>query len=186
MKKFLLVLISVLSLIVFSGCKDDPAEKKPTATQTTPPSKQEEKTINQEVSFYYPDDAVMYLCPETLTVSTRETEFLETIVHTLINGPVSEELNPSISGKVNVLSATLEDNICTVDLSEEFAKHNTGGSTKETMAVYSIVNTLCGIDGIEKVKINIGGNENPDFGGHFALSEPLLPDLSIIEPGQNN
>ena len=60
------------------------------------------------------------------------------------------------------------------------ATYNTGGTTKETMALYSIVNTLCGIDGIEKVKINIDGNENPDFGGHFDLSEPLEADLSLI------
>lgn len=179
MKKILLVLVSAMMLTIFSGCQKSGDINKPETPDI--PQKQEEKMVNQEVSFYYPDDAVMYLCPETLLVSTRETEFLEAIVHTLINGPVDPELNPSISGDVNVFSATVKDEICTVDLSEEFAKHNTGGSTKETMAVYSIVNTLCGIDGIEKVKINIEGNENPDFGGHFDLSEPLEPDFSIVK-----
>ncbi len=179
MKKILPVLVSVMMLTLFSSCQKSGEIIKPQTPETPP--KQEEKMITQEVSFYYPDDAVMYLCPETILVNTRETEFLEAIVQTIINGPVDPELNPSISGQVNVLSATLKDKICTVDLSEEFREHNTGGSTKETMAVYSIVNTLCGIDGIEKVKINIEGNESPDFGGHFDLSEPLPPDFSIVK-----
>ena len=179
MKKILLVLVSVMMVISFSACQKSGEINKPQIPETS--GEQEEKMINQEVSFYYPDDAVMYLCPETILVSTRESEFLEAIVGTLINGPVDEKLNPSISGEVKVLSATVKDKICTVDLSKEFAQHNTGGSTKETMAVYSIVNTLCGLDGIEKVKINIDGNENPDFGGHFDLSEPLEPDFSIVK-----
>jgi germination protein M len=179
MKKLLLVLLSVSAFFAISACQNNDTAKQSEKPKNTP-QKQEEKTISKDVSFYFPDEAVMYLCPETLVVNTRETEFLETIVHTLINGPVDPNLNPAISGKVNVLSATVKDKICTVDLSEEFATYNTGGTTKETMALYSIVNTLCGIDGIEKVKINIDGNENPDFGGHFDLSEPLEADLSLI------
>lgn len=179
MKKILLALVSVMTLVLFSACQRSGDINKPETPEI--PQKQEEKMVNQEVTFYYPDDAVMYLCPETILVSTRETEFLEAIVKTLINGPVDPNLNPSISGKADVLSATLKDKTCTVDLSKEFALHNTGGSTKETMAVYSIVNTLCGIDGIEKVKINIDGNESPDFGGHFDLSQPFEPDFSIVK-----
>lgn len=183
MNKLFLFLISAVISLSCTACQK-PLENGNPVSQSETTQAQEEKTITKEVAFYYPDEAVMYLCPETILVNTRESEFLEAIVETIIKGPVSKELNPAISGKVNVLSVKLKNGICTVDLSNEFITHNTGGSTKETMAIYSIVNTLCGIDGIEKVKINIEGNENPDFGGHFDLSEPLDPDFSIIKNQQ--
>ena len=180
MKKNLLVLFLIGVMLSSSACvKDNPSYKTP--SESSRPSVSEEENITDEVAFYYPDEAVMYLCPEILLVNTRESEFLEAIVATLIKGPVSKELSPAISGEVDVLSVTAENGLCTVDLSEEFKTHNTGGTTKETMAIYSIVNTLCGIDNINEVKINIEGNENPDFGGHFDLSEPFKPDFSIVK-----
>ena len=180
MRKSSFVLVLFVLVISLFACQK-PTKVEDMQKQATTPQKQEEKMIKQEVSFYYPDEAVMYLCPEKITVNTRESEFLESIVQTLIKGPVSDKLNPSIMGEVDVLSVTLKEGICTVDLSDEFVANNTGGSTKESMAIYSIVNTLCGLDGIDKVKINIEGNKNPDFGGHFDLSEPLAPNFSLVK-----
>lgn len=178
MKKILYLILSFAIILTASACsKPKPQPSSPSGTKA--PS--QEEIITEDVSFYFPDEAVMYLCPEVMRVNTRESEFLEAIIQTLIAGPISEELNPSISGDVKVISATVTDGLCTVDLSSEFTEFNTGGTTKESMAVYSIVNTLCGIDGIEKVKINIDGEENPSFGGHFSLDEPLGPDWSMVK-----
>ena len=173
MKKAIILLTVICLFVSFSGCV------KP----ETPSSSDEQEVLSQEVTFYFPDEAVMYLCPETIKVNADKDIFLETVVVSIINGPVSEKLNPSVSGDVDVLSVKSENGLCTVDLSSEFREFNTGGTTKEVMAIYSIVNTLCALDGIEKVKINIEGEENPEFGGHFSLDEPFEFDMTLMKQG---
>lgn len=181
MKKVLFLVISLIFIFNASACEKPSETPSPTPPPKTGATQEPNEVISQDVAFYFPDEAVMYLVPEVINVNVRESEFLEAIVQTVIKGPVSEDLNPAISGDVQVLSAETKDGICTVDLSSEFTKHNTGGSTKETMALYSIVNTLCGLDRVDKVKINIDGNENPDFGGHYSLDEPLEADMSLVK-----
>lgn len=181
MKKVLFLVISLIFIFNASACEKPAESPTPTPPPKTGATPEPNEVISQDISFYFPDEAVMYLVPEVINVNVRESEFLESIIQTVIKGPVSEELNPAISGDVKVLSATVRDGICTIDLSSEFAKHNTGGTTKETMAIYSIVNTLCSLDSIDKVKINIDGNENPDFGGHYSLDEPLEANMSLVK-----
>ncbi len=171
MKKAIILLTVICLFVSFSGCV------KP----EVPSSEPEQEVLSQDVTFYFPDEAVMYLCPEIIKVNADKDIFLETVVASIINGPVSEDLNPSVFGDVDVLSVKSENGLCTVDLSSEFAEYNTGGTTKEVMAIYSIVNTLCAIDGVEKVKINIEGEENPEFGGHFSLDEPFEADMTIVK-----
>ena len=173
MKKAIILLIVICLFVSISGCTDSSA----------PMSVEETETVSQDVTFYFPDEAVMYLCPETIKVNADKDIFLETVVASIINGPASEDLNPSVFGDVDVLSVESENGLCTVDLSSEFREFNTGGTTKEVMAIYSIVNTLCALDGIEKVKINIEGEENPEFGGHFSLDEPLEFDITLMKQG---
>lgn len=133
------------------------------------------KTETLEVKLYFPDSDFMYLKPELR--SLEKTENIEkAIVEEVIKGPENPGLEKSVDGEVKVLSAVCENGICTVDLSGEFSEFNTGGSTKESMAVMSIVYSLCALEKIEAVKINIDGNENPEFGGHFTLDEPFYPD----------
>lgn len=183
MKKISAFALVLLLLFSLTACESSKRSPEPTPPPKTAQSEalDTDEVISRDVVFYFPDDAVMYLVGESRNVNLRESLFLESVVQAIIKGPANESLRPSISGDVEVLSVTEENGICTVDLSSEFAEFNTGGSTKETMAIYSIVNTLCSIDEINKVKINIDGNENPDFGGHFSLDEPLEADMSLIK-----
>lgn len=180
MKKLLIIFTALLCITVICSCKPkDTVTKDPSVPQES--TEAEENLITKNVTFYFPDEDVMYLCPEVIPVTVSRDILVESVVCAVINGPVSKELRPSVSGNVQVLSVSVDDGLCTVDLSKEFSEYNTGGTTKETMAVYSLVNTLCGLDEIQKVKINIDGNESPDFGGHFDLSEPFEADLTLIK-----
>lgn len=187
MKKVFSLILSFMLIFIITGCAKNDAE---TQGQVTPPPKtadiedsaKEKNRIEKVVTLYFPDDAVMYLIPTQMHVNTIESKFYQTVVEAIIKGPATDDLNPSISGDVKVLSATVDKGLCTVDLSSEFAEFNTGGSTKEQMAIFSIVNTLCGLDDINKVKINIEGDENPVFGGHITLDEPFEADTELIKP----
>lgn len=128
-----------------------------------------------KVTLYFPDKDVMNLEKEVREIHIRGS-IEKSILSELMKGPESGELNPSLYGNITVISVTTKDGLCTIDFSSEFREHNTGGSTKEYMAIMSIVKSLCEVEGIERVKINIEGEENPQFGGHFTLEEPFSPD----------
>ncbi len=185
MKKVLVIFLSLIMVFAATACENpsnEPQATPPPKTAQAPQNPKDDEIISRDVTLYFPDEAVMYLVPEKINVNALESIFVESIVSALIKGPVSEDLNPAILGDVDIFSVNVKDGLCTLDLSSEFRRFNTGGSTKETMAIYSIVNTLCGLDEIDKVKINIEGEENPDFGGHYSLDEPFEADESLIAP----
>ncbi len=100
-------------------------------------------------------------------------------VEALLEGPTVSNLTSAIEGDVKVLSAEIVSGICVVDLSKEFEIHNTGGTLKESLAIYSIVNTLCAL-GADGVRISIEGNEEVDFGGHFYLGENFYFEPNMV------
>ena len=131
------------------------------------------------VKLYFPDENMNY------AVELREIKaenIWKATAQELLKGPERTGLTSAIAGDVKVLSAEIVDGICVVDLSEEFMEHNTGGTFKESLAIYSIVNTLCAA-GADGVKINIEGNEEVDFGGHFYLGDNFYfePNMVRIE-----
>lgn len=50
-----------------------------------------------------------------------------------------------------------------MDFSKEFIENHQGGEEKEKATVYSIVNTLCELTEVNKIKILINGEENKSF-----------------------
>ncbi len=164
MKKISLITVALIGFsIIFSGC-----------TKAEEPENIE-KAEKTEITLYFPDEEVMYLEKETREIEVEES-IEKSVLLELFEGPENNNLLPAVTGDIEIISIKTENGICTVDLSSEFTKHNTGGSTKESMAIMSIVKSLCEIEGVDKVKINIEGDENPEFGGHFTLEEPFSPD----------
>ena len=104
----------------------------------------------------------------------------KTVLKELINGPGEEECYGTIPGGVVVLSVETKENICFVNFSKEFINNIGGGSSASTMAIYSIVNSLTEIDGIEKVQFLIEG-EKTEWLGEYDISEPFERDESFIK-----
>jgi len=162
MRRIYLMMISILCFtLIFSGCKKE--------------TKKEERVEKIEVTLYFPDENVMNLEKETREIEVEES-VEKSVLLEVFKGPRNEKLIPSVRGDIKIISTETENGICIVNLSSEFTKNNTGGSAQESMAIMSIVKSLCEIEGIDKVKINIEGDENPEFGGHFSLEEPFSPD----------
>ena len=56
------------------------------------------------------------------------------------------------------------------------------GATEEQLRLWAVVNTLCdNFNEIKAVKILVGGDEVPDFGGHLDISRPLLPNMELVQ-----
>lgn len=167
MKRITAIVLCLIFAFVLSGCGQ---------------KKKEVQTF--EAKIYFLDENSEF-CAERrqLPVEGRE----KAVVEEVIKGPENPALTKPVQGDVKVLSATMSDNgVCTVDLSKEFVEENTGGSFKESLAIYAIVNSLCEID-IEYVKINIEGDEAYEFGGHYDMSMPFPyePNMIRIEDRNN-
>lgn len=85
------------------------------------------------------------------------------LINLLISGPESEKLESAIPEGTKVNTCTLKGNTVYVDLSKEFIENAPAGIEEESMAIYSIVNTLTELNEVTEVKILINGEENQTF-----------------------
>ena len=79
----------------------------------------------------------------------------------------------------NILSVSIENGVCRVDLSEEFYGAEPAGSIGGMVIIYSMVNSLCRLDGINAVHIKVDGNEVTSYGG-FIPMWPLAENMSMV------
>ncbi len=78
-----------------------------------------------------------------------------------------------------ILSVSIENGVCRVDLSEEFYGAEPAGSIGGMVIIYSMVNSLCRLDEVSSVHIKIEGNEVTSYGG-FIPMWPLAENLSMV------
>lgn len=100
----------------------------------------------------------------------------------LIRGEVPRGCERPLPPGTTVRSVTVSDDLVTVDLSREFQTLFRGGSDNEGVTVYSVVNTLTSLPGIEEVQILVGGEKVNTIGGHLVLSDPLTFDDELVVP----
>lgn len=128
------------------------------------------------VSLYFADENAM-LKKEIRQVKVEEGNKIEKVtVEEIIKGPSSEKLYPTVMGVPKVLDTNVREGVCFVNLSQEFVTANTGGSGNELLAVYSIVNSLCEFDNINKVQFLIEGKSEETF-GQLMFNEAFDPQV---------
>lgn len=72
-----------------------------------------------------------------------------------------------------------------VDLSPEASTAHPGGSTRELLTVYAIVNTVtANLSSVERVQILIGGKQADTLAGHVDLRRPFERDTSLVKGTQ--
>ncbi len=80
------------------------------------------------------------------------------VVEQLIKGTSEAGCYQSIPSSTKLLSISVVDRICYVNFSQEFATDMV--NAKSNITIYSVVNSLAGLDGIDGVKIMVKGNSN--------------------------
>lgn len=77
------------------------------------------------------------------------------IIEEMLKGPKKSENERVIPENTALIGVRIEGKIATVNLSQDFEK--TKNDAQRLLAVYSVVNTLCQVEGIEAVKILVNG-----------------------------
>lgn len=100
------------------------------------------------------------------------------VVEKVVEGPVSEGAYPTVNPLTKIVSVTVKDGICYVNLGEDFLNHPYNSSAEVT--IYSLTNSLVELSNVNKVQISINGEtnisyrENVDLNGVFERNLDLL------------
>lgn len=101
------------------------------------------------------------------------------LVEQLIKGPSSEDETAVIPSETKVLSVSVKDNICYVNLDEGFL--DTTNVMNPELPVYAIVNSIVEGSAIGRVQILIDGKTDVNYMGKIDLGKPLSRNPNIVE-----
>lgn len=138
-------------------------------------------TETAEVKIYYVDAQMLRLIPVKTQIPKMSVQKMaQRIVDELVEGrddnPKIRRVIPNVKHgiKVKVL-----DGIAYVDIKRELADKHPDGRDLELLTIYSIVNSLTGLDGVMNVRFTIDGERQKDFKGYIDMRETFIPDYFI-------
>jgi germination protein M len=150
-------------------------------------------SCTQSISLYFADyeENESYLVKEVRQIKPDDSLYKKA-VEELIKGPESSDLYPTLPSDVKVNSVEISGDTAVVDFSKEIITNTDEiphSSTTETLAIYSIVNTLTEFEEIDKVKITVEGRDSgqingfyiEDFWGHLGIYEEFTRNEEIIK-----
>ena len=103
------------------------------------------------------------------------------ITEQVLAGTVSDFAYPTLNPETKVLSITTRDNICYVNLDRNFQSEPY--KVTPEVAVYSLVNSLTELDGVDSVQISVDGQTDAVFMESLSLSAAFRRNDSLILGG---
>lgn len=145
------------------------------------PGKQINSTLQTTLTLYFADKAGANLVEETRTVHYSTNKSLEKVVlEELMAGPkASGQTQGTIPSGSNIVSVSVVDGICYVNF-DDTLQNNLNNSLTEQVVLYSIVDSLTSLQGVEKVQISINGETKGKLRYNYELSSMYEFDDSII------
>ncbi|WP_227767702.1 GerMN domain-containing protein [Zhaonella formicivorans] len=136
----------------------------------------------KEIVLYFSDAEGKALVAEERTIPKVEGIARETIKE-LIKGPHPESgLKATLPEGTALKDINIRpDGLAIVDFSKELVSNFDGDSNSETLAVYSIVNTLTQFDTVKEVQILVDGEQVETINGHVNVFAPIARDDAIIK-----
>lgn len=115
-------------------------------------------------------------------VKTVDQTVVQAVLAAWAEGPEEDGLTSCLPEGSQILSVELRNGVCTVDLSPEFIEGLPQDEKTAALMVYAMVNTLCGVDGVEAVQLYVEGQPAPAVGS-LPLDRALIPDLTLGSEG---
>lgn len=121
---------------------------------------------------------------EGLGVEEREISKVEGIARAtlqeLIKGPLRSDLVSPLPKGIKLLDINIKpDGTCILDFNARLTE--VAGAKEETLAVYSIVNTVSQFASVERVVFLIEGKKINSIGGNINVAEPVTADYTLGE-----
>jgi len=132
----------------------------------------------REVDIYFATEDAMYLDPERRTLPGED--LYREAIEEIIAGPTSESLKPTVSEETELIDYDYQGGLITLNFNEAIRSEHPGGSSGERLTIYSIVNTLTALPGIDEVVFRIEGEEIETLVGHLDLTVPYSYSENIL------
>lgn len=141
------------------------------------------ETIRQtELLLYFSDANHHFLLTEKRTVPYLDPETLpEYVVEQLILGPQTPGMVSALPLGTAIWEVTVDNGICAVDFNEDFYRNRPQDEQAEQLALLSVVNSLCELDGINQVQFYVEGRKL-DFYEKLSINVPFSMDTSVVGP----
>lgn len=140
----------------------------------------EEQPVEVTVTLYFPRSVGRGLGLEGRAFLLTEDDMLaETVTKALLAGPQSSHLTTLIPEGTALISARLEDGVCTVDFTTAFLEGMPEGEDSQTLIVYSLVDTLGNLDSVQSVAIEVEGVPLERYGA-VSCAGGLEPDFGLV------
>ena len=123
------------------------------------------------IRLYVADAEMMHLIPTEITIRETDTHGeARAVIAALIRGfdenPKIRRLIPKIR---DCMSVRVEGNTAHVNITKAMVKNHPEGRDLEYLTVYSIVNSLTSIRGIDNVQFTVDGYIRRDFMGYMDM-----------------
>ena len=160
---------------------DEPLASDP--TPTPPPTEEVERRINVKLLFEAEDRPGLVMEERAVRYAPDLGTQLELVLRELFRGSTTGLLAP-LDPATRVLEVFVTpEGTAYVDLSAEAVPTGGAGSQVEEHSVYAIVNTLTvNFPAVRRVQILVEDRPVVSLAGHTDLSQPLLPDMTLLAP----
>jgi len=137
---------------------------------------------NIEVTLYFLDEDGDKLVTETRSATVMISDrIVDRIMAMLIAGPQDKSHKASIPEGTVVNEVLLRNGVCYVDVNEAFVKNQVAGETTESLTIYSIVNSLTQIYGVNSVQFLIDGQQKEYYKSNVKINTPLKANMDWVD-----
>ncbi len=133
----------------------------------------------REVDLYYANSLGDKLVRKRQKIAYSKNVSLEKVVmERLISGPSDNDSEATLPVNLKLLSISVVEGVCYVNLDSSFLNEMVNVSSE--LPVYSIVNTLCSLKGIDSVQIMINGDTTKAYRDTVPLDSNLQFNYDIV------
>ena len=133
-----------------------------------------------ELALYFADEATGKLMKETReVVHNINTSLEQLVVEQLIAGPEEEGHAATLPSELKILNLTVNDTVCYINFDSTFLDMKP--ELNEYVPIYSIVNSLCELTTVTKVRILVNGSQDAMFRDVVSLNTAFERNEEYIE-----
>ena len=144
------------------------------------PGKQINSSVESTLTLYFSNKTGTELVKETRTVHYSTNISMEKLImEQLIEGPKKNGSLATVPSGTKLISVSVVDGICYVNLSDSFKNQNP--EVNEEIVLYSIVNSLTELQNVTKVQISINGSTDEKVRYTYDLSKMYERDLKYLK-----
>lgn len=134
---------------------------------------------------YYYDPVTKEIVPVVKDLPIKEDNVSNVyMLVDMLKNPQSSRLFPLLDSSCNLRAVRISGSLCTIDFTFQKGKPQLYSVSREAAAVYGLVNTLTGLNGISEVQILIDGNPSQYFYHYIEVDKPLIHFDSVLPKGK--